>query len=126
MESKYDERIIIGANPEFSFKINKVYYDEDGALVCKLNNGEWVHRYQHSILFSDKLIEGSLALNQNLSEQWIYLERTSNMINIGTSASYPVSSTNYLRRAIGYVLIDVSKKKVLYYRNCTVGDIYTW
>ena len=120
-QHEYGGRLIIGGDAgDYPFKVKRIYYEGDN-LKAELFPGRWVHKRTVTQSLSDVL------LNSSSVEQYIYAEYTDAFtVVLSSSETYPLSSSQYLRRALAYVKIDVQGKKILEYYNIQLGDIVTW
>lgn len=109
-------------------------YAEDESLYAKVTSGNWVHGYS-SVQASDTVESDGyihVALNAALLTQYVYVQRGADLsVSLGTSEEYPVSSTTYLRRAIGKIELTGSPDPVtgrysVAYVGLNFGDVYTW
>lgn len=124
----YDDRFIIGgSSTDYPFRVRNVYFDKDGKLFAEIFNGRWVHRYTSTWWIADFFSTETIELDSSAEEQFIFAQLDGNFgLSILHGKEYPVGSSQYMRRAIAAVLIDVSKKTVIKFLNTQIGDIYTW
>lgn len=122
----------VGSNIVASLSIVGAVYTASLSLYAKITPGFWTHGYSSNGVGGTIEDDGTIyvQLNPAIDTQYIYVQRgADNSVELGVSADYPESSTQYLRRAIGMVqqletLPDGSRN--LKITNMNFGDIYTW
>lgn len=121
-----------GSNIVASLSIVGAFYTALLTLYAKITPGFWTHGYSSNGVSGTIEDDGTIyvQLNPAIDTQYIYVQRgADNSVELGVSADYPESSTQYLRRSIGMVqqlgtLPDGSRS--LKITNMNFGDIYTW